>query len=415
MVVVSPSPSPFATLLRRSKFATYDPRIAQVFTAYGGHAHRGNWGFKRPIGVRRRGAFITVKSVDTPAQQTEWNSGEGQAKWIQNWEELNHEAALRPFTRWHQMAGSAQSHEFVDSGLAPMESGAEEGEKDGWKPQVVRNIHAMSPKEFKTYLEELREKRPAFMEFLRRKGESNLMLVNKSSFQLAQQQRSDHVEFIVEETSKAVNSMDSRVIDPVPHKTGGALYSHPSLLQTFLTTKPQPGRILTDGKRFSRSPETYVASFAGMTRTVLKKHSSGVQRMNWSNPGGDSRAVTQFRPENGYFKGIPRVVGKNRQGVKGVKSVVVLRNVPSKPDFGRSNSHMPGSLAYVAASPAPLGKKGGRYPMPLDISATNRPHRAKPFTPAKTAAARDDALSMLRRLVKRDPNAADNDPYPEGV
>ena len=32
-------PSPFGALLRRSKFASYDPKIGQVYTSHGGHAH----------------------------------------------------------------------------------------------------------------------------------------------------------------------------------------------------------------------------------------------------------------------------------------------------------------------------------------------------------------------------------------
>jgi hypothetical protein len=307
------------------------------------------------------------------------------------------------------MAGSAISNELFDSEFAPMESGIARGGKERWRPQVVRNIHAMSPKEFQTYLEKLREKRPAFIEFLRKKAETDPRMENRSIFQLAQQQRNHHAEFITQETSKAVNSMDSRVIDPVPHKTGGALYSHPSLLQTFLTTKPQPGRILADGRRIARIPDTYITSFAGMTRKVMRKHVSGMQRMNWSNPGEDSRAVSQFRVESAKFWALPRVVGKNRHGLKGVKSGVMLRDVPSKPDFGRSNSYMPGSLAYVSASPAPQGMKGDRHAS-LNVAA---PHRAQSFAPVATT--QHETVALLKRLIERKSNAADGDPYPNDV
>lgn len=391
MVALSQSPSPFATLLRRSKFATYDPRIGQVFTAYGGDAHRGNWGFKRPIGVRRRGAYVTVKSVDTPAQQTEWNSGEGQAKWIQKWEELNYEAGLVSGQRWRSIAGPAVSRECIDSEFAPAEIGDGEGFKERWRPQAVRNIHAMSVKDFEAYLEKLREKRPAFIEFLRKKNEK---LANQSLFKLAQRPRDYHIDFIVDEASKAAKSMDSRVIDPMPHKTGGALYSHPSPLQTFLTTKPQPGRILADAKRYPRQLETYITAFAGMTPTVYKKHASGVEKMTWTNPNGSDRTVTQFRIEFAQFKTVPRTVGKSRQGIKGIKQRMALRGVGPEPEFGRSNSYMPGSLAYVAAIPSPRGKKGDPV-VPLDLASTNKVTRAPKWFPENTRS----TIGLLKDLI----------------
>lgn len=409
MVALSSSPSPFATLLRRSKFATYDPRIAQVFTTYGGHAHRGDWGFKRPIGVRRRGAFITVKSIDTPAQQTEWSSGGKQAKWIHNWEELNYEAKVNLFSRWNHITASTFSRDLVDSEFAPMKLGAREGEMEGWRSQVVRNIHAMSPREFRTYLEKLREKRPEFVEFLRKKAETDIKMKGLSAFQLAQQQKNHHVEFIAEETSKAVNSIDSRVIDPVPHKTGGALYSHPSSLQTFLDTKPQPGRILADNKKQQgRQRDTYVVSFGGMTRKAEKRYCSGIQRMNWNNPSDDSRSVSQFRVEYGWFRTLPRVVGKTRQGLRAAKSGLLLRSVPSGPDFGRSNPYTPGSLAYVSAVPAPPEKKGARNTTPQNIAAANRTSQINTHEPTEKTMP-SNALNKLKRLIQN--NSADRDPY----
>ena len=44
-------------------------------------------------------------------------------------------------------------------------------------------------------------------------------------------------------------------IKPQPHRRGGLLYSHPTMLETYLTTKPQSGIVLqekyTDQGRFS--------------------------------------------------------------------------------------------------------------------------------------------------------------------
>ncbi|KAH9932912.1 uncharacterized protein B0H18DRAFT_671430 [Fomitopsis serialis] len=44
------------------------------------HAHRGP---KRPLPLRRRKGNVTVQSIDSTAQQTEWKSGQRQTRWIQ--------------------------------------------------------------------------------------------------------------------------------------------------------------------------------------------------------------------------------------------------------------------------------------------------------------------------------------------
>src|SRR5882762_75713 len=258
MVALTPSPSPFATLLRRSKFATFDPRIAQVFTTHGGDAHRGNWGLKRPIALRRRGAHITVKAIDTSAQQTEWNSGENQAKFALRYGELNIEPKR------------FDTHQHFDSEFAP-------GEAPGVKlPPLTANPLKLRPSQFRTYLEQLRAKRPAFIEYVRKMGVTKPMHQLRPSHDL-------HARFILDETVKASGSLESRAMDRSIHKSGGLIYSRPSLLQTYLTTKPQPGRILMDAIKYhGRQEDGYIVGFAGMTSILWKSNAVGnIKRMKW--------------------------------------------------------------------------------------------------------------------------------------
>ena len=51
------SPGTFPELLRRSRFASFDPTIRQSYGTPPSRLHRGNWGLKRPIAQSKRSAF----------------------------------------------------------------------------------------------------------------------------------------------------------------------------------------------------------------------------------------------------------------------------------------------------------------------------------------------------------------------
>ena len=82
-------PSPFGALLRRSKFATYDPKIGQVYASYGGHAHRGDWGIKRPLAKQRRGFYAKISAIDTNYEHTDWKGAHKEVRMMKTMEELN--------------------------------------------------------------------------------------------------------------------------------------------------------------------------------------------------------------------------------------------------------------------------------------------------------------------------------------
>ncbi|KAH8830185.1 hypothetical protein DL96DRAFT_922999 [Flagelloscypha sp. PMI_526] len=97
--------SPFATLLRRSRFASFDPLIRQTYFAPDSHANRGDYGTKRPLPVRRRNSFVTIASYDEHHNYTEWTRGESQVRFLRRFEELN-VAAKPPEDRgWGTLLG----------------------------------------------------------------------------------------------------------------------------------------------------------------------------------------------------------------------------------------------------------------------------------------------------------------------
>ena len=146
------APSQFAALLRRSKFASYDPHIGQVYTAFDGHAARGNFGLKRPLALRRRNAHITVQAVDSHEQQTVWKSAEQANRWIRMWDEVGVKPKVGQQTKWEQKLGAlgAEVSLLTDSEFthqetagAQKEEGVEAELAEEEEEILVRRSHAV--------------------------------------------------------------------------------------------------------------------------------------------------------------------------------------------------------------------------------------------------------------------------------
>lgn len=359
--------SPFATLLKRSKFSSFDPRIAQVYTTHGGDAHRGNWGFKRPLPIRRRGAYITVKAVDSLEQQTEWNSAEPQAMWMKNWDELQ----LNPRSEELRRPSSEDSGDMVDSEYAPMRM-----DPQCWRSPAVPNVHAMSNSEFKKYVAHIRRKREHFFEYQKMKAEAlkkqremkereeealKLMKADSSKesstpkgLSKAKKAPPEKLptdysldDFAMWESEGVRERPRSRSLESVPHRSAGLHYSHFSSLQTYLSTKEHKGRLVEEVKGDKGKPIYFVASYAGMGTLVQQKNKGVGNVMTWGDPS--KTGVTNLRPESVVLEKAPEVVYK-RQGLKAAKlSMTAFAN--DAQSHSQSNTHRPGSLEYITAEP----------------------------------------------------------------
>ncbi|KAK7693912.1 hypothetical protein QCA50_003486 [Cerrena zonata] len=288
---VTPPASPFAALLRRSKFAQYDPHIGQVYATYGGDANRGHWGLKRPLALRKRHAHITVKSVDSPEQQTEWKHAEQQSRWIKMYDEVGLPPKARPEKSWyHKLGSDADWRWTVDSEFATRDtttppSGKLEERSHGVRlPEGVDpvrakeaiengifadkmptpNINAMSEKEFETYLKKLRKLRPQFREYLK----------TRDAAQATKGQCADY---------KKYTDRNSRVIEEQPHKFAGLAYSHHNELQSRFYAPPRPGRMLIKSSATMRNSnsEDMKVSFAGMAADLPNALRADKGPLNW--------------------------------------------------------------------------------------------------------------------------------------
>ncbi|PFH51704.1 hypothetical protein AMATHDRAFT_58502 [Amanita thiersii Skay4041] len=389
-----PPASPFAELLRRSRFASYDPAIRQAYSAPSSQVHRGDWGLKRPISLRRRNAFITLPNFESPAQFTEWNHAENQVRFIRRVEEMNITPEAAPMSSWYRGLGRSSVEWLIDSDFCPEEShifllpkktaSASEdipvsanlegygkkgpGQYGAYRPlppthnaatHVVPNIGAMSRKDFESYLRKLRRLRPEFKQFLQSKSH----FASQSMYELAQNASSDqHNMFILDRTSKEFKDPANRKIEQQRHRSGGLLYSHPSKLDTLLTTEPKPGILLhptdtnTPYKKFKYQKQSVVVSFSGIAAVVESNQTGGkkplydlhseegIDRANLEESVGDVRIkrLRLVRP--------PRVVGRRGEGLKAVKVMADVTVDSSQFEFGLENPYEPGSAEYIAAT-----------------------------------------------------------------
>ena len=349
--MATPAPSQFAALLRRSKFASFDPHIGQVYTSFDGHAARGNFGLKRPLAVRRRNTHITVQAVDSREQQTMWRSGEQQNRWIRMWDELGWKPKVSQ-GRWGDRIGTQaiEVNWLVDSEFAPQPglaardaeeakpagdeavelepaNGEEEVSKRSW---AIPNIEGMTDGEFARYLVKLRKLRPAFQEYLEKKYK-NSDWAGSTTLENSFFDDNDFLDFLENVAYKEYHSARPRYIEQQPHRFAGLSYSHTPPLQNLLTTKPQRGRVINE----SYDDGALVAS-AGMT-SVLSKGGRSTE----------AKQITTFRLTSAALARVPQTVGRHPQGMEGALVVTDVIEDSDATLYRTDNPHRPGSRQYV--------------------------------------------------------------------
>lgn len=376
------SPSPFATLLRRSKFASYDPKIGQVYTTFGGDSHRGNYGLKRPLALRTREPFITVASVDSLQQQTEWSYAEKEARWIRKVAEVSRAPeAIHGSDLWKKSGPDGKFQWKVDSDFAlgikdPDTVLEAKKESRGHGHGSTPNIDAMTPKQFQRYLKKLRTLRPAFREFLEAeqgKGAQKEGPVGRAfwknkvqSSNLLEQSRYEtdlHKTFLSRHTARTIDDPESHILEQDVHPTGALAYTHLTDLEHYFWRRPLPGRAV--GKTRS-----LVASFAGVNARLPQPKSEGIQPIEWKSlveRGADTgRGISKFRVSQMEVFKPPQVVGHKPEGMADM-DVRMWVSSHSRLDIVRANPNLPWTREYVSqVSDAPItGSRPGMTNPPL--------------------------------------------------
>ncbi|KAH9005042.1 mitochondrial ribosomal protein subunit-domain-containing protein [Lactarius hatsudake] len=364
-IVHPPSPSPFAALLRRSKFASYDPSIGQVYTTHDGNAHRGNWGFKRPLALRKRDKFISVQAVDSPEQQTEWASRDA-------WEEVATEPHVRDQP---ELAREGENGNIVDPAIQ------RQADEELGKRQWVASgplVSSMNPRQFARYLDKLRQERPEFLSFLSEEVQNQAKTGSQHIVAATVRKR-----FLQRQSHTIYEAPDSRVIEQRPHRNGGLSYARTSQLTHFFTTSEEPGRFV-EMETLDAARPSLRASFAGMAaklKTSASHHNIG----------------SKFRIVESVLKRAPNVVSVQPQGLDGAIIGTTVEDVANL-DMIRANPFPPGTRAYIAHAQKVVPWKGKR-------SMTMAKAAPQLETVPESGKVSKELLTTLRTLIQELPTS----------
>ena len=411
-LAMPPSPaSPFAAVLRRSKFVSLDTSISQIYTSSGGDLSRGNWGLKRPLPIRRRGAHITVKAVDSKEQQTEWDVADQQAKWMKMWEEVGITPTPTSGGPWERRLGSKaySSDERFDSEYSqlpieeteevteaaegdvslkgetevetipqePVELSEEERvaleEKrtllqilDAGPGASMPNIFAMSDSEFEKYLDKVRSLRPTFLAYRKLDAEAKRRNPKETHWTDMQADHGSQLfkTFLEKHAEIDLTAPSSRTIEQQPQQVAGLNYARGSLLQSVLLTPPQPGRLLNKNKDSTRDAGIEnVVGFAGMLPTMADKHRGFTSPLDWKRlstvtPTAPGTEASDFRIVHAALFSAPSVVGQSRNAFR---DILIDCNVKAVTEEDLKADNKPGTREYSGSNPQNASTKGSGY------------------------------------------------------
>ncbi|KAG8731759.1 hypothetical protein FRC11_002457 [Ceratobasidium sp. 423] len=373
------APSTFSTLLRRSKFASYDPAINQIYTSYGGFAHRGHWGIKRDLPVKRkhkvqdplvsssggrgsarRNPVAFISALDSSEGQTEWTSAEKDTRWLRRLEELGSGTHLHDASAWSKRVGNSGGRAI---GNIDSEFGSSESETSQQMSSALPNIQSMSERQFKSYVAKLRGQREKFRGFLQATGVKNEEGEDRplAMYAYAQVPSTHHTRFLAHMNHEAAIQPSSNTLAPVPHPSGGLDYLNPTpLMSQLLFPNPVKGRYVQPPERstrmgfFQKYDSTAIVSVGGYNAILQPDESSAAtQAINWnklaerdfSQP--PEQASSDYRVESLELLEVPSVVGESRQGIQSANIKIRVRDY-SKRRLDRANPHRPGTFEYVS-------------------------------------------------------------------
>lgn len=376
--------------------------------------HRGNWGLKRPLPFRTRNAHATVAAVDSREQQTEWASAESQSRWIRMWDEVAITPKVSEGGPWDEKLGPdsdikwpidsefggdrerefgeqlkevARQKEIVKAKEAGLEVEmevvdplVEEAKSLGvFAPEVpTENVHAMTDREFESYLRRLRELRPKFRRYLELDhAMTTPQKPRKSIWEQSQAPASTaHKKFLSAQMQSKYDSPDVHAIEQQPHKAGGLLYARNPDLQAFLLNKPRPGRIIRTRTTVVRGPAGYTVSYAGQN-AIMNSAFLGRDQvpMDWTTLAklgtrDPQQGVGRFKLIGARLVDGPSVVGPKPSGLMSAVVTTEVRGWDEQGDL-RPNPHWPGSREYVGMSEVvPTSNIGVLKPAPPPPTTT---------------------------------------------
>ncbi|EJU00735.1 hypothetical protein DACRYDRAFT_23088 [Dacryopinax primogenitus] len=412
------SPSGFASLLRRSKFASYDPAIGQVYTAPHAHRVRGTFGFKRQLPHGPKGLklqYVNMNAPDTAWNVMFWSSGERGARWMNTMDELRPPFLpandgidstrdgwntwmdqTRPKDRqtWYDdteftkalKAGHSQGRGSKALDLDPLDGVLPTRKQDN-EVFPSTNWHRLGRKEMRKFLQDVRGLSEDFKAWIvqkHREGSLNLLDENMKADRASKNSKAvlldnDVVFFelmhapnaplLFFEFLKERRSPDwTEQLIPAPHPTAGLSYHRPSTLQAFLDHPPINGHILGERQTGGRGRKRDTAD-----NSVLVGVAGHVAKLEEFEQGSRAKAMQklsddpelgrgQFRIWNTVLITPPETSASKRgslkwEDIRGSRVSIELREMIPGVD-ALENKSLPGSPKYVSESLSDLRVRG---------------------------------------------------------
>jgi hypothetical protein len=380
-----PAPGSFAALLKQSKFATYHPSISRVYTVFGGHAQRGDWGLKRALPERKRHRRLKISAIDTREQQSWFDSGESDARTVARWDEIGTRVNVAYGQgRWREQGFTklaARATPNIDSefgGFAVPKMGHVDpalGLRYDFNSKLFPNIHKMSEPGFDKYLEKIQGRRSEFCAHVQRveddrstvKGRPvSLYYYRNKSHEGFGRTGNDFLELLAEDE---ITKGGSKILQAVPHPNGGLSYTSPSYLQTRLTATPIKSHVI-----FTPRFATGMAVVGSITAKVAANWKNNKQVLCVDYRREDpQRGTYNMRVIDAYMQDPPQVVGRRISGgVDTMKMEVSVHPVDSDAmDHERANPYPPGSVLYC------FSESGRAISVPRVIMKHPRVHMSK--------------------------------------
>lgn len=287
------SSSSYSALLRRSKLASYNPSIEQVYTSTGGNLSRSNFGLKRPLPQATTSAapFVRVNSLDNAQKRTEFRKGTKEALYVQKWAESGHRvtsSADRTQGATPDLLRVKVQSRFVPEAFGgavpkPAEALKAATALNGLPP----NFLDFTEQQFDSWLASLTDRRHEFAQFLQKQtaDRSGIAVEDAEPTNLyahAQSAGKDLVaalqQFLAATTD---NPLHSNELIAHPHRTLGLQYSTITPLEASLAA-PVPGRILgARSDRNDRGNTGSLASVLGQVGAVQSSASAGAPATTW--------------------------------------------------------------------------------------------------------------------------------------
>ncbi|KAJ1665662.1 hypothetical protein IW140_003132 [Coemansia sp. RSA 1813] len=160
--------SAFGRMFRKSKLASFNRGIKQIYATYPEAAARGEWGLKRPMPCKVTTRLATLKEIDSKEQITDFEAANQQFLLTMSWKENFPESRSPKYAATGDLMQDLASVYDMPSAYGASSFGDLENtrETEASKRGPQRNINTMTRVEWNDFLEEARSRRAEWKECL---------------------------------------------------------------------------------------------------------------------------------------------------------------------------------------------------------------------------------------------------------